>query len=1220
MRIRSGYSFKVAYGHLEDVAGRLKEIGWKYQPISDTNSTFAFNRWSKLVSNPIYGVELAVVSQRGETKPIIDWWTFFAIDSLQPLHDLIGEATAAPDKTPNLLYPMAMKAKGVIKIAGNRALLEHMSPKAINLYIGLSPSTPLGLYKEAKKKGYKFIAVSDNVYPRAEDQETYRVGLGFRAGTQTYPQHILTDDEWKEACWQFDKKDLTAALKQRDRLMKECSKAKLPTASLYKPKKEKTLLQMCIEGARAKGVNLKDEVYSSRLHRELDMIKQKNFEDYFYIIADIITWAKPRMIVGPARGSSCGSLVCYLLDITAIDPIPYNLIFERFIDINRADLPDIDIDFEDAKRDEVFRYVEEKYGREHVARLGTVGVFRPRSAMNQVGMALNIPLWKTDKVIDSLIVRSLGDSRAMNCFEDTLKDTEAGRTLAKEYPQIVIGSRLEGHPQHASQHAAGICITQDAIKKYVAINKQNYVAMCDKKDAEEFNMLKIDMLGLTQLSVFARAMELIGVPPVSGWLEKLPLDDPEAFEVFNKGHFAGVFQFNGKALQSLAKQITIDSLEDIISITALARPGPLACGASNSWVKRKVGREAISLVHPIFEPYLKDTLGIVAYQEQVMQIGREVGDLSWADVTKLRQSMSKSLGTEYFNQWGDKWKEGAMKKGVPEHITNKFWDDLCQYGSWCVSGDTKIKLSNSGSNLPSVMTISELYRRYEKEPSDWIKQMKTKPWLISLADDGKGWPQMATRILKSGRKICWRYKFDDGSSVTCTPEHRFIINGRWQSIGEATPGDSFSSLEHAPSSFVAAGTGRGMGHAKGRKWNIKKGDRTGKHNVAWSGGRVKFEEEFKQRMRGKPCADCGKVFPRMEVHHNDFNDGRDRPKDLAWLCAGDHKRRHYARDRVRRWEKGMIQTSKLLVSKKEVGMRETYDIEMSKHHNFALQNGLITHNSFNRSHSVAYGLISYWCAWFKAHHPVEFAAATLDAEPLPAKQILILRELDQEGVKYKPVDVDRSEERWTIGENEEGSKVLLGPLTLIKGIGPAFMREILVARRMGKPLRDTLAKKLANARTEIDSMFPISDAIERLHPDPAVSVKITTKPTPIIEAQCGIKGDIVIFGVLTRVAPRDDNDPANIVKRGYAVTGPHWSLNMFIRDDTDEIFAKVNRYDYERFGKEILENGRVGKSLWAFKGDVPESFRMIAINNIRYLGELDATPNELIKPVKDEAA
>lgn len=965
MKIRTGYSFKHAVGHLPEVISRIKEIGWKVAPISDRMSTFGYNRFTKLAKaaglRTIYGVELAVVPEFGEAKPTPDFWTFFAKDTLRPLHDLIGLATNHNDRNPSITYKQALSAKGVIKISGERIKLDAFKGnKFSDFYIGLSPALPKALFNQAKKRGFKFLAIGDNTYTRAEDLEFYRVTLGRRAETQTYHQHILSDSEWKEACsWIADAKTLNAALKARDEAMKK-SNAALKKAVLLQPKKEKTLLQLCIEGAKRTGTNLNDPIYKARLDRELSLIAEKDYEDYFYVIADMVNYAKKIMIVGPARGSSCGSLVCYLLNITSVDPIPFGLIFERFIDTTRTDLPDIDIDFSDERRNEVFRYAEKKYGAERVARLGTVMLFKPRSALNQAGFALKIPYGDVQRVLDGVIERSGGDSRALQALEDTLSDTEAGRKMLAEYPEVKIAGRMEGHPNNASQHAAGIVITQQPVAEYVAVDHRTKSAMVDKKDAEELNLLKIDALGLTQLSIFERASQLIGKPDKNGWLEKLPLDDKKAFEVLNRGHFAGVFQFTGAALQSLTKQITITHIEDMISITALARPGPMATGGANSWAKRKTGREEITEIHPMLTELTKGTYGVVTYQEQVINVARYIGKLTWEDTTELRKAMSKSMGDEFFEGYWSKFLVGAKENGIDEVTARAIWEQVNTMGSW----------------------------------------------------------------------------------------------------------------------------------------------------------------------------------------------------------------------------------------------------------------------SFNRSHAVAYGLVSYWCCWLKAHHPLEFAAATLDAEVDPARQVTLLREMKTEGISYIPVDPKHSIDKW-VPIRKGRKKILVGPLTMIKGIGPATVIEIMDARKDGSPLRDTLIKKLSTAQTEIDSLYPIGDTIKKLHPD-LTKINIFSEPTPIRELHTGWKGDVLIFAVAVKIVPRDENEQVKCLRRlqlGRPIpdmdpitgklSGPTAFLNLFMKDDTDEIFATIDRHKFEEIGRPISERGRSGKAIYAVKGYIPAraSFRMISVQYIRYLGDMEMDLN-----------
>jgi DNA polymerase III alpha subunit len=680
--IKTGFSFGTAVGKLAEVASRLVELGWTEGPIADRNSTFGHVRWRKACKEaglrPVFGVELGVTKDKTVSKPVVDYWTFLPTKNMRPLNDLIYQATSS-GREPLLSYEEANNASELIKIAGERTDVELTDWRWVLL--GLSPATPVSLYRKARSMGAVSVAVPRNVYPRESDLEFYRVALGFRSGTQTYPQHIVSDKELiKSVAWFAKDSDLVEAIIMRQRILGS-STAELTRAELLKPARLASLEDMCVVGAIKLGVDLNDTIYKERLERELELIEQKSFSDYFYLLTEMVNWAKERMVVGPARGSSCGSLVCYLLGITAIDPLKHGLLFERFIDVTRADLPDVDLDFSEAHRDEVFAHIESLYPGK-VARLGNINTFGVKSALNQIGASLSVPSHIVDAVAETAIKRAMGDSRKSSTMEDTLNETESGKRMIAEYPETLIVARLEGHPHNPSKHAAGMVATSSEILDYVAVDARTGGTMCDKYDAEELNLLKVDVLGLTQLTVFERAMELIGVDPVSGWHEKLPLDDPAAFEVLNQRRFCGVFQFEGAAMRGLSKQIQFESLDDIVAATALVRPGPMASGNTEKWVARRAGRERASYAHALLEPYLGETFGIPCYQEQVLQIGREVGDLTWADVTALRKAMSKSLGKEYFAQFGDKFVVGATERGMPAEVAASFFDDMTNFGAW----------------------------------------------------------------------------------------------------------------------------------------------------------------------------------------------------------------------------------------------------------------------------------------------------------------------------------------------------------------------------------------------------------------------------------------------------------------------------------------------------------------------------------------------------------
>jgi Bacterial DNA polymerase III alpha subunit finger domain len=399
-----------------------------------------------------------------------------------------------------------------------------------------------------------------------------------------------------------------------------------------------------------------------------------------------------------------------------------------------------------------------------------------------------------------------------------------------------------------------------------------------------------------------------------------------------------VFQFNGIVLQSVTKQIPINHIEDIISITAIARPGPAASGGTLAWVKRRTGQEPVTTLHPLLTELTRDTYGVVIYQETVMKIVREMGGMSWEDTSAIRKAMSGRLGDEFFERFWLKFRDGAVANNVPADLALEIWRQINTMGSW----------------------------------------------------------------------------------------------------------------------------------------------------------------------------------------------------------------------------------------------------------------------AFNRSHAVAYGIVSYWCCWLKAHHPIEFAAATLDAEAEPSRQIALLRELQQEGIDYISFDAKLSTDRWCPAERD-GRRILIGPLTAVKGIGPATVKEILDARKTGEPLREVVSKRLAGAKTEIDSLYPIADAIKRLH-----TPKIVTTPTPLSQVEVGQVGDIVVVGVAERIATIDENEPIRVMRRnGKMFKGPTAALNIFLMDDTGRLLCRIDRFKFPDIGTEVVNHGRPGKALYALKGFIPNSFRMMMVQRILHLGDLD---------------
>lgn len=544
-------------------------------------------------------------------------------------------------------------------------------------YIDLNPSSLTRakmLLELAKKTNKPLVLTGDNDYPAPADYNRY---LAWVDGRKTTPHHILKGDEWRSAFWWLDDETFATAAKNTIELANRLDAIKLQPAPIISV--EGDLLAMVAEGKEyrlSRGhIPAWTDEYEARLQREIEMIKLKKYESYFIAVSELVVWAKQHMLVGPARGSSAGSLVCFLLRITEVDPLPHHLLFERFIDINRDDLPDIDIDFNDKKRYMVFDYLKNKYGTDNVAHIGSINFLKPRSVIAHVGKKLAIPAAATFAVVNVLFDYSSGDSRYGQALADTLEGTKSGKKFMEEYPEGKLMGELELHPSHTGVHAAGIIVSNDPVTHYCTV--QQGIAQIDKKDAEYLNLLKIDALGLRTLGVIEDA-GVIDAETLYG----LPMADPEVFSIFNQKKFAGIFQFEGAAQRSVTIQIPIVDFKQIDHCTALARPGPLGGGAADKYIERNAGKSPITYKHPSMADYLSDTMGVVLYQEQVMRIVRELGDFSWEETSTIRKAMSGRKGKEFFDRRGEMFAEGAAKLGISADEAADIWHEICNFGAW----------------------------------------------------------------------------------------------------------------------------------------------------------------------------------------------------------------------------------------------------------------------------------------------------------------------------------------------------------------------------------------------------------------------------------------------------------------------------------------------------------------------------------------------------------
>jgi DNA polymerase-3 subunit alpha len=424
--------------------------------------------------------------------------------------------------------------------------------------------------------------------------------------------------------------------------------------------------------------------YSERLDREIRMIQQMKFSGYFLIVWDFIRFSKGCGIpVGPGRGSAAGSLVSYAMEITDIDPLEYGLLFERFLNPERVNMPDIDIDFCTRRRGEVIQYVTQKYGREQVAQIITIGTLGARAAIKDVGRVLDMSFGDVDrltKMVPSVLNISLEEAIKMEpgFQQASQKDPRVGEVLDA-------AKRLEGMARNAGVHAAGVVISPKPLKELVPLyrtNKDEIVTQYDMSGLEKLSLLKMDFLGLTTLTLIHEALLLIekhrGVKLA---LEEIPLDDPRAYSIFTKAFTSGIFQFESSGMRDILRRYQPSRIEDLIALNALYRPGPIQGGMVDDFIDRKHGRKQVVYDLPDLKPILEETYGVIVYQEQVMQIANRVAGYSLGEADILRRAMGKKKAEEMAKQ-RERFMAGALERGHPRKKVEKLFDLMEQFAGY----------------------------------------------------------------------------------------------------------------------------------------------------------------------------------------------------------------------------------------------------------------------------------------------------------------------------------------------------------------------------------------------------------------------------------------------------------------------------------------------------------------------------------------------------------
>ena len=550
-----------------------------------------------------------------------------------------------------------------------------------------------GLKKLSKETGIPLVATQDIHYLKKEDAQYQDILLAVQTGNKITDENRLTftDDlsmlSQEEMIQNF--KDIPEAIENTVKIADRCNvqitlyQIKLPEFPLPTGENNIVYLRQIVNERLPQRYPEINETIKKRVEYELSVIEKTGFADYFLIVQDIVNWAKNQgIVVGPGRGSAAGSIISYILGITDVDPIKYDLLFERFLNPDRIQMPDIDIDFTDIRRDEVLGYVKQKYGEDKVAQIITFGTMASRAAVRDVGRALGIPYAFCDQ-LSKLIPPTMSLSEVIKKVPD-VKNLYETNNDAKRI--IDAASHLEGVARHASVHACGVVISKEPLTEIVPLQRAPQdpnliITQFEMHAIEDLGLLKMDFLGLKNLTIIEETIRLIfELRGEKINISEIPLDDPKTFKLLQNGETIGVFQLESSGMRHYLKELKPTTFEDIIAMVALYRPGPIEL--IPQYIKRKHGQEKITYIHPKLEPILSKTYGIGIYQEQMMEIAKELAGFSLSEADVLRKAIGKKIKV-LLDQQKEKFINGAIKNKIPQETAEEIWqwfEPFARYG------------------------------------------------------------------------------------------------------------------------------------------------------------------------------------------------------------------------------------------------------------------------------------------------------------------------------------------------------------------------------------------------------------------------------------------------------------------------------------------------------------------------------------------------------------